>query len=559
MITFKDVSYKINNKTILNKISFNIKDGEVVLISGNSGSGKSTILNLIALNIHPTQGNIYYDSQNINDFNENETAKYKLNELIIIYQEDDLFNQLTVNDNLLLYYEQKDINNILKKTKLYHLKDKLVGNLSGGERQRISIINGLLSKCNTILCDEITSALDEENAKQIIDFIMRYSKNKTLIFISHTPDLYLKYVDHIIYVENQKITEDIINDKSVKYRKRENQQKSKASFFFKFGLKKFSIKQLILFILAFACTFIFLNYNKIFEQIAINSYQKYYNYNVFFVENGTLDIDNTIIFQDYQEVLSSSEVFLNGDKYNQIVLLPFINDDKEEFVITSSLLDGYGIEKLNEIRVENSYFKINSKNFKIITQNEMFSTPCIYYNYKYISSYLSSYTSDKTIYVSNTIPIDDRLTTNPLYEENNDNKPYLDSMAMKDYLTYKMVFTSIEMIINYYFIMCFAYAFISSLLLQISSILKDIKIIAIFRSRGVKTITLLLTYSIPLIIYSLILSGLIMIALYVFKLAYSYLIASIASNLIVLMAIIIAFMYIKHRPIHENLKEEEIC
>ena len=559
MITFKDVSYKINNKTILNKISFNIKDGEVVLISGNSGSGKSTILNLIALNIHPTQGNIYYDSQNINDFNENETAKYKLNELIIIYQEDDLFNQLTVNDNLLLYYEQKDINNILKKTKLYHLKDKLVGNLSGGERQRISIINGLLSKCNTILCDEITSALDEENAKQIIDFIMRYSKNKTLIFISHTPDLYLKYVDHIIYVENQKITEDIINDKSVKYRKRENQQKSKASFFFKFGLKKFSIKQLILFILAFVCTFIFLNYNKIFEQIAINSYQKYYNYNVFFVENGTLDIDNTIIFQDYQEVLSSSEVFLNGDKYNQIVLLPFINDDKEEFVITSSLLDGYGIEKLNEIRVENSYFKINSKNFKIITQNEMFSTPCIYYNYKYISSYLSSYTSDKTIYVSNTIPIDDRLTTNPLYEENNDNKPYLDSMAMKDYLTYKMVFTSIEMIINYYFIMCFAYAFISSLLLQISSILKDIKIIAIFRSRGVKTITLLLTYSIPLIIYSLILSGLIMIALYVFKLAYSYLIASIASNLIVLMAIIIAFMYIKHRPIHENLKEEEIC
>ena len=160
MISLKRVYYKIKNKEILNNISFDIKNGEKVLINGKSGCGKTTIFNLIIRNIKPTAGNVYFDKEDINNYSLSKLNEYRKTKLSIIMQFDDLFPYLTVIDNLTKYYFYEDCLKLLKKCNLLHLKNRYVYSLSGGERQRVSIVKATLSNANTFLCDEITSALD---------------------------------------------------------------------------------------------------------------------------------------------------------------------------------------------------------------------------------------------------------------------------------------------------------------------------------------------------------------------------------------------------------------
>ena len=95
MISIKNVTYKIKNKTILSQITINIKENEKVLISGDSGCGKSTIFNLILGNVYPTSGNIYFDKKDINLLSNKERLYYRQNEIAIIYQKDDLYEMKT--------------------------------------------------------------------------------------------------------------------------------------------------------------------------------------------------------------------------------------------------------------------------------------------------------------------------------------------------------------------------------------------------------------------------------------------------------------------------------
>ena len=92
MISFKNVEYKIKNNKILDNITFNIKHGEKVLLVGNSGSGKSTIFNLLVKNIYPTSGNIYFNNEDINKYNNKKTQNYRKKHISIIYQKDDLYD-----------------------------------------------------------------------------------------------------------------------------------------------------------------------------------------------------------------------------------------------------------------------------------------------------------------------------------------------------------------------------------------------------------------------------------------------------------------------------------
>ena len=171
MIDFNNVTYKIKNKVILDKISFSIKEQEKVLIVGKSGSGKTSLFNLIAKHIKANSGDILVDGININKLNHFSLQEYRRNTLSMILQSDNLINSKTVLENLLIYYKYDDVINMLNKTKLTYLKDRKVEILSGGERQRIEIIQELLANKKIILADEITSALDIKNAKENIDFI----------------------------------------------------------------------------------------------------------------------------------------------------------------------------------------------------------------------------------------------------------------------------------------------------------------------------------------------------------------------------------------------------
>ena len=198
MISFKSVQYKIKNKIILSSITMNIKNGEKVLLVGKSGAGKSTIFNLLLKNITPTSGNIFYKKENIRDFNESKIQAYRKEEISVIYQKDDLYDNKTVYENLIMFYKENSVIKMINKASLSHLLYRKVSELSGGERQRVNIIKSTLSPFNILLCDEITSALDEENATKIINFILDLFKNKTIIFISHNKDILTNKIDKII-------------------------------------------------------------------------------------------------------------------------------------------------------------------------------------------------------------------------------------------------------------------------------------------------------------------------------------------------------------------------
>ena len=199
MIRYNNVSYKVKQKVILDNISFEIKNYEKVLLVGPSGSGKSTIFNLLMKYIKPTSGNIYVDKKDIFTYNKKQTLLYRQNKISMISQKDDLFDNLTVLENLTLFFYENDVIEKLKQFDLFTLKDRLVSSLSGGERQRIAIIKECLFSFDILLCDEITSALDKENAIKIIDFILNVFKDKTIIFISHEVPL----KDNYRYVPSQ--------------------------------------------------------------------------------------------------------------------------------------------------------------------------------------------------------------------------------------------------------------------------------------------------------------------------------------------------------------------
>ena len=455
MISFKNVYYSIKNKKILTNITFNIKANEKVLLMGKSGSGKSTIINLINKNISPTSGNVYYKKQDINKYNQIKINEYRKNNIATIYQKDDLFDELSVLDNLKLYYYNKDILSILKKANLKHLQNRLVYTLSGGERQRISIIKTCLSNCDVLLCDEITSALDYENAQKIIDFVLNIFKDKTIIFISHDKSLFDGKIDRFINIDNGVIKDNItINDIDNTFKNKRIKRKPLLNNFVINGLKKISFSSLIIYIILSICFFISFNYNDIFIYYATSSYKDYFDYDVVVVkDNIDFTIDNENLFYNYNSIFNNSKIRINDIEKINIMFLPFNNKDSKHtnLVINSLFLEVENINNVSTLSVNNNYFKYECSSVDIVYEDNMFSIPCIYYDIKYFSLLINEYESTDLIYINYDISKEDnRFTNNPMFEEKKEDKPYLDSNAYCDYLTFKLVFSTIKRIIDYF-------------------------------------------------------------------------------------------------------------
>ncbi len=193
-IEFKDVSFFYEkNKIILDKISFKTKKSKMYII-GESGSGKSTIFNLISRFIDPKKGNIF-----INDVNIKDVSLFSLRQNIsLVSQETMIYNDTFLN-NISLGKLNATKREIIKAAKLANIHDFIISqengydtiigeagsNLSGGQKQRISIARAFLKNSKILLLDEVTSALDSKTSKNILKSINQLSKNKTCIYISH--------------------------------------------------------------------------------------------------------------------------------------------------------------------------------------------------------------------------------------------------------------------------------------------------------------------------------------------------------------------------------------
>lgn len=556
MISFKKVTYKINNQIILDSISFVIKNNEKVLIMGPSGSGKSTILNLISQNIKPTSGIIYYDKKDINSFNKKELNKYRKNDITTIFQKDDLFDNLTVYENLTLFYYSKDVTMYLKKANLWSIYDQKVATLSGGQRQRVAIIKACLTNCKVLLCDEITSALDYDNAQKIIDFVLKMFHDKTIIFISHDKKLFDNKIDHFFYLDKAKINEDtIINDINNKSKKITSKKaKSLLNVSFKQGFKKISFSTLILFLISILCFYINLFFNDIFYYFAFNSYSKYIDYDVVFIkDNESIQIDNVDVFYSYKSILESSNIYLNNKKITNIVFYPFNSkENNEKVIVNDKLLKILNIKQIDSLKIKNDKFNLTFKNLNVINDNNMFSTPCIYYDIKSFNELIDCQSDELILINYDFTKDDDRFTNNPLFEEKKEDKPYIDSKAYNDYLTFKIVFDSIKSIVSYYFITTFFYIIISSILTSFSKMLKDMKVIAIYIARGYSSFEIIFSYLIAPLLYLTITLSLLILDI-------KFFLPIILTFFLQISTTFFSYYLIKRKKLHELLKEDLLC
>mgnify|MGYP006082058307 FL=1 len=213
-ISFESVSYSYNNKSkTLSNINFFVKGGSKVALVGQSGAGKSTIINLIPRFYDPTLGQINIDNQNIKEIN----VLSLRNKIALVSQETIIYNKSFIENIRFgkLEAEEKEIIQAAKSAGI----DKFImstsdgyntilgesGNkLSGGQRQRISIARAILKNAPILLLDEATSSLDAETEKEINISLQKLTKNKTTITVAHKLSTVLK-ADQIILFDKGKV------------------------------------------------------------------------------------------------------------------------------------------------------------------------------------------------------------------------------------------------------------------------------------------------------------------------------------------------------------------
>lgn len=220
MIEFKNIckNYLHNKEQIsaLKNISFFVDRGELILLKGISGSGKSTIISLLCSLSKPSSGDIIVDGEHITKLPDDFASVYRNNTIGLIFQKFNLFEDLSVLENILLPLFPKNLeyNKILEKAnklfKKFYLEDKKninVKKLSGGEQQRVAIMRALISDAPIIIADEPTANLDKKLSLEFIKMLYELKNmGKTIIIATHDPLFFdLDLVDKTIELSNGEI------------------------------------------------------------------------------------------------------------------------------------------------------------------------------------------------------------------------------------------------------------------------------------------------------------------------------------------------------------------
>ena len=207
-LEIKNLNKFYGNRNIINDLSFDIDKNEIVALIGKSGSGKSTILNMIGLLETIDSGEIKIKSQILPDINSKKAMMIRRNTINYLFQTYALINHKTVLENLLISMEYTNlkkseklnyIRNTLKDLGIDNLIESPVNTLSGGEAQRVSLARCILKPGDIILADEPTGSLDPNMSHTVFDilFSLRENYDKTILIVTHDMDL-AKNCDRII-------------------------------------------------------------------------------------------------------------------------------------------------------------------------------------------------------------------------------------------------------------------------------------------------------------------------------------------------------------------------
>lgn len=211
--------YKTKNGVVtdaLDGVSIQFPEKGLVFLLGKSGSGKSTLLNVCGGLDAPTEGEIIVKGRSSKDFTQSDFDSYRNTFVGFIFQEYNILNEFTVEDNIALALElqgkSKDkeaINKLLSDVDLEGFSKRKPNTLSGGQKQRIAIARALIKEPEIIMADEPTGALDSSTGKQVFETLKKLSKNKLIVVVSHDRDFAEEYGDRIIELKDGKILSDV--------------------------------------------------------------------------------------------------------------------------------------------------------------------------------------------------------------------------------------------------------------------------------------------------------------------------------------------------------------
>lgn len=210
--------YKSGQSEIIanNDISFEIEKGELAIILGSSGAGKSTVLNILGGMDTNDEGNVLIDGKDISTFNEKELTNYRRNDVGFVFQFYNLVPNLTAKENVELASEivkdALDATEVLQSVGLGERINNFPAQLSGGEQQRVAIARAVAKKPKLLLCDEPTGALDYHTGKQVLKILqdMVRKEGATVVIVTHNQAL-APIADRVIHMHDSKIRDVVMN------------------------------------------------------------------------------------------------------------------------------------------------------------------------------------------------------------------------------------------------------------------------------------------------------------------------------------------------------------
>ena len=222
MIKIKDLEkfYKTEElQTIaLNKLSFEVKEGEFIAVMGPSGCGKSTLLNILGLLDDSDGGSFIFNGEEVINYSERKRAQIRKHNIGFVFQSFNLIDQLTVFENVelpLIYTgvkkaeRKKQVHEVLEKMQIMHRRKHFPQQLSGGQQQRVAVARAVINNPKLILADEPTGNLDSSNGNEVMELLTELNgQGTTIIMVTHS-EHDAKFSHRIIrMLDGHKVTEN---------------------------------------------------------------------------------------------------------------------------------------------------------------------------------------------------------------------------------------------------------------------------------------------------------------------------------------------------------------
>ncbi len=208
----------------LTDINITIEDGEFVGIMGPSGSGKTTLLNVISTIDEPTTGKVLLDGKNPHELGKNDLAKFRRRELGFVFQDYNLMNTLTIEENIVLPLTLDKEKVAVMKRKAIEIAEKLgiteilpkrIFEVSGGQMQRVAVARAMVHQPKLVLADEPTGNLDSKSSKDVMELISLMNKeNKTTTLLVTHDATAASYCDRVVFIRDGKLHSEIHHGES---------------------------------------------------------------------------------------------------------------------------------------------------------------------------------------------------------------------------------------------------------------------------------------------------------------------------------------------------------